>query len=74
MATRADCGRTLARSYGHIDALLAGTEVGLLVDKTPKTMAAVRIVISSMARQRVAAKTSSIDAFETRLARSTREL
>ena len=26
MATRADCGRTLARSYGHFDALLVGTE------------------------------------------------
>jgi hypothetical protein len=41
MAPRADCGRTLARSYGHFDALLVGTEVGLLVDKTPETMAAV---------------------------------
>ena len=34
-------GRTLARSYGHFDALLVGTEVGVLVDKTPETMAAV---------------------------------
>src|SRR3954447_10295129 len=41
MATRADCGRTLARSYGHFDALLVGTEVGLLVGKTSETMAAV---------------------------------
>jgi hypothetical protein len=56
MATRADCGRTLARSYGHFDALLVGTEMGLLVDKTSETMAAVRIVISSMVRKRVVAK------------------
>jgi len=41
MAARADCDGTLARSYGHLDALLVGTEVGLLVDKTPETMAAV---------------------------------
>jgi len=41
MAARADCDRTLARSYGHFDALLVGTEVGLLVDKTPEAMAAV---------------------------------
>ena len=41
MAARADCDRTLARPYGHFDALLVGTEVGLLVDKTPETMAAV---------------------------------
>jgi len=41
MAARADCDRTLARSYGHFDALLVGTEVGLLVDKTPETTAAV---------------------------------
>jgi len=41
MAARADCGRTLARSYCHFDALLVGTEVGMLVDKTPETMAAV---------------------------------
>jgi hypothetical protein len=41
MASRADCGRTLARSYGHLNALLVGTEVGVLVDKTPETMAAV---------------------------------
>ena len=30
MAARADGGRTLARSYGYFDALLVGTEVGLL--------------------------------------------
>ena len=42
MAARADCDGTLARSYGHLDALLVGTEVGLLVDKTPVTMAAVQ--------------------------------
>jgi len=41
MAARADCGRTLARPYGHFDALLVGTEVGVLVDKTPETIAAV---------------------------------
>jgi len=31
----------LARSHGHFDTLLVGTEVGVLVDKTPETMAAV---------------------------------
>ena len=41
MAAGADCGRTLARPHGHFDALLVGTEVGLLIDKTPETMAAV---------------------------------
>ena len=41
MAARADCDGPLARSYGHLDALLVGTGVGLLVDKTPETMAAV---------------------------------
>jgi hypothetical protein len=41
MAARADCGRTLARSHGHFDTLLVGTEVGVLVDKTSETMAAV---------------------------------
>jgi hypothetical protein len=41
VAARADCGRTLARSHGDFDALLVGTEVGVLVDKTPETMAAV---------------------------------
>jgi len=41
MASRANCGRPLARSHGHFDALLVGTEVGVLVDKTSDTMAAV---------------------------------
>jgi hypothetical protein len=41
VVARADCGRTLARSYGNFDALLVGTEVGVLVDKTPETMVAV---------------------------------
>jgi hypothetical protein len=30
MVARADCGRTLARSHGHFDALFVGTEVGML--------------------------------------------
>jgi hypothetical protein len=38
MGARADCGRPLARSRGHFDALLVGTQVGVLVDKTPETM------------------------------------
>ena len=42
MAARADCGRTLARSQDHFDALLVGTETGVLIDKTSKTMAAVQ--------------------------------
>src|SRR2546421_10133278 len=42
MAARADCGRTLARLHGHFDTLLVGTEVGVLVDKTSETMAAVK--------------------------------
>src|SRR6185436_6873317 len=41
MAARADCGRTLARSHDDFDTLLVGTEVGVLVDKTSETMAAV---------------------------------
>src|SRR4051812_4829255 len=41
MAAQADRGRTLTRSHGHFDALLVGTEVGVLVDKTSETMAAV---------------------------------
>jgi len=41
MAARADCSRTLARSHGHFDTLLVGTKVGVLVDKTSETMAAV---------------------------------
>jgi hypothetical protein len=42
MAARADCDRTLARSHGYFDALLVATEVGVLVDKTPETIAAVQ--------------------------------
>ena len=42
MAARADCSRTLAGSHGHFDTLLVGTEVGVLVDKTSETMAAVQ--------------------------------
>ncbi len=41
MAARADCGRTLSGSHGDFDALLVGTEVGVLVDKTPEMVAAV---------------------------------
>ena len=37
MASRADCDRALSRSYGYFDALVVGTEVGVLVDKTPET-------------------------------------
>ena len=36
VATRADRGRTLARSYGHFEALFFGAEVGVLIHKTPK--------------------------------------
>src|SRR5215471_4807496 len=36
MAARADCGRTFARSQDHFDALLVGTETGVLIDKTSK--------------------------------------
>jgi hypothetical protein len=42
MAARADCGRTFARSQDYFDALLAGTETGVLIDKTSETMAAVQ--------------------------------
>jgi hypothetical protein len=41
MATRADCGRTLVRSYGHSEALFVGAEAGALVYKTPEAIAAV---------------------------------
>ena len=41
MAARAGCGEPLARSHGHFDTLLVGTEVGVLVDKTSEAMAAV---------------------------------
>ena len=56
MAARADCGRTLSRSYGHSDAILVGTEVGLPVDKTPETMAGFGIVMSSTVRTSMATK------------------
>jgi hypothetical protein len=42
MAARADCGRTFARSHDHLDALLVGTETGVLINKTSKTMTAVQ--------------------------------
>jgi len=42
MAARADWGRTFARSQDHFDALLVGTEAGVLLDKTSETMAAVQ--------------------------------
>lgn len=42
MASRADCDRALSRSYGYFDALVVSTEVGVMVDKTPETMAAVK--------------------------------
>jgi hypothetical protein len=42
MAARADCGRTLARSHSHFDALLVGTEVSILVNKASETVAAVQ--------------------------------
>src|SRR6516164_5680284 len=42
MAARADCGRTFARSQDHFDALLVGTETGVLIDKTSEMMAAVQ--------------------------------
>jgi hypothetical protein len=34
VAAPADCGQTLARPHGYLVALLGGTEVGVLVDKT----------------------------------------
>ena len=37
MAARADCGRTLARTHGQFDTLLAGTLMGVLVDKASET-------------------------------------
>jgi hypothetical protein len=33
--------QSLARSYGHFDALFVGTEVGVLIDKTLEAVAAV---------------------------------
>jgi hypothetical protein len=49
MAARADCCRTFARSHDYFDALLVGTETGVLIDKTSETMAAVQDRVSSMA-------------------------
>ena len=49
------CGQ-IARSHGDFDALLVGTEVGMLVDKPRKRWQRFKIVISSMARRRAAAK------------------
>jgi hypothetical protein len=42
MTARADCGRTFARSQDHLDALLVGTETGVLIDKTSEMVAAVQ--------------------------------
>src|SRR5215469_3901426 len=60
MTARADCGRTFARSYDHFDALLVGTEVGLLVNKPGKRWHWFKIVISSMARREVEGAASTI--------------
>ena len=68
MAARADCDRTLARSYGHFDALLVGTEVGLLVEKPRKRWQRFKIVISSMARTGAVGETSTINPSRTRFA------
>ena len=69
MAARADCDRTLVRSYGHFDALLVGTEVGLLVDKTArKRWQRFKIVISSMARTGAVGETSTINPSRTQFA------
>jgi hypothetical protein len=42
MAAREGCCRTFARSHNYFDALLVGTETGVLIDKTSETMAAVQ--------------------------------
>ena len=42
MAARADCGRALARSHSYFDALLVGSEAGLLINKSLKAVAAVQ--------------------------------
>jgi hypothetical protein len=42
MAARADCCRTFARSHDYFDALLVGTETGVLINKTSETMAAIQ--------------------------------
>jgi len=41
VAARANRRRTLAGSHGDFDALLVGTEMGVLIDKTPESVAAV---------------------------------
>src|SRR5215467_6376265 len=41
MTARADGRRTTAGTHGDFDALLVGTEAGMLVDKAPEMMAAV---------------------------------
>ena len=51
MAARANRRRTLARTHGDLDALLVGTEAGLLVNKPGRRWQRFRIVMSSMARK-----------------------
>jgi hypothetical protein len=41
MAARADGGGTLARSHGDLNALVVGSESGLVVDESPEAVAAV---------------------------------
>jgi hypothetical protein len=41
MAERTNRRRALSRAHGYFDTLLVGTEMGVLVDKTSETMAAV---------------------------------
>ena len=41
MAARTDRRRTLARPHGDLDALVVGTEAGVLINESPETMAAV---------------------------------
>ena len=48
--------RTVVRSHDHFGALIFGSKAGVLVDKTLKRWQLFRIVITSMARKRVAAK------------------
>jgi len=68
MATRADCGRTLARSHGHFDTLLVGTEVGVLVDKTSETMAAVQNRDQFHGAEASGGEASTINRFQVQLA------
>jgi hypothetical protein len=42
VATRAQRGRTFARSQDHFDTFLVVTEPGVLIDKTSETMAALQ--------------------------------